>query len=86
MLKGIAALYVMAPREHEPVYRYQRQVVQELVEASYQRAEFALEPHFLIDYREADDDAARLRVVVDQIASLTDLSAMAWHARLVRQD
>ena len=29
------------------------------------------------------DDAARLRVVVDQVASLTDTSALAWHARLV---
>jgi dGTPase len=28
------------------------------------------------------DDAARTRVVVDQIASLTDASAVAWHLRL----
>ena len=27
----------------------------------------------------ADSDAARLRVVVDQVASLTDTSAIAWH-------
>ncbi|MFD6446777.1 hypothetical protein ACFWEJ_16850, partial [Promicromonospora sp. NPDC060204] len=31
----------------------------------------------------ASDDAARLRVVVDQVASLTDLSAIALHRRLV---
>jgi len=31
----------------------------------------------------ATDDAARLRVVVDQVASLTDTSALAWHQRLV---
>ena len=29
------------------------------------------------------DDAARLRVVIDQVASLTDPAAVAWHARLV---
>ena len=29
-----------------------------------------------------DDDAGRLRAVVDQIASLTDTSARTWHARL----
>lgn len=84
VLKGIAALYVMAPREHEPLYRYQRQVVADLVEVLVDRAELALEPHFLEDYRRARDDAERLRVVVDQVASLTDLSAMSWHARLVQ--
>ena len=30
----------------------------------------------------APDDAARLRVVADQVASLTDASAVALHARL----
>jgi dGTPase len=33
-------------------------------------------------YTEAASDAARLRVVVDQVASLTDTSALAWHAKL----
>jgi dGTPase len=33
-------------------------------------------------YREAGSDSARLRVIVDQFASLTDTSAIAWHARL----
>lgn len=83
VLKGIAALYVMAPREHEPLYHFQRQVVAELVAVLLERAESALEPHFLADFRAADGDAARMRVVVDQVASLTDLSAMAWHARLL---
>ena len=31
------------------------------------------------------DDAARLRVVIDQVASLTDASAVTWHDRVVRQ-
>jgi dGTPase len=34
------------------------------------------------DLATAADDAARLRVVVDQVASLTDASALAWHERL----
>lgn len=82
ILKGIAAAYVMAPREDEPVYHRQRVVLAELVEAISERAELALEPPFLADWREAPDDGARLRVVIDQVASLTDLSAYAWHARL----
>ncbi|PFG19916.1 deoxyguanosinetriphosphate triphosphohydrolase [Serinibacter salmoneus] len=84
VLKGIAALYVMAPRENEPVYRNQRRVVRDLVHVILERPEAVLEPAFLTDYREAADDAARLRVAVDQVASLTDLSALAWHARLIR--
>jgi dGTPase len=34
-------------------------------------------------WKEAADDAARLRVVVDQVASLTDPAAVAWHRTLV---
>mgnify|MGYP003508375963 FL=1 len=83
VLKGMAALYVMAPREHEPLYRYQRRIISDLVGVLCERPASALEPHFLDDYREAENDGARLRVVVDQVASLTDLSAMAWHARLL---
>lgn len=82
VLKGIAAAYVMAPREDEPVYHRQRVVLAELVEAIHARAEVALESPFLADWRDAADDGARLRVVIDQVASLTDLSAYAWHARL----
>ena len=42
-----------------------------------------LEPMFAADWRAADDDAARLRVVIDQVASLTDASALAMYERLV---
>ena len=34
-------------------------------------------------WRAAPDDAARLRVVVDQVASLTDPAAAEWHRRLI---
>jgi dGTPase len=34
------------------------------------------------EWAAAGDDAARLRVVVDQIALLTDAGAIAWHRRL----
>jgi len=33
-------------------------------------------------YLAPESDTIRLRVVVDQISSLTDTSAIAWHARL----
>jgi dGTPase len=33
-------------------------------------------------WRDAPDDAARLRVVIDQVACLTDPAAVAWHRRV----
>ncbi|MCF4123757.1 deoxyguanosinetriphosphate triphosphohydrolase [Antribacter sp. KLBMP9083] len=83
-LKGIAVAYVMAPREREPLYLRQREMLAELVKVLADRAPLALEPPFAADWTAAPDDAARLRVVVDQVASLTDVSAMQLHARLVR--
>jgi dGTPase len=46
------------------------------------RAPDALDPALRPDWRAAGDDAARLRVVVDQVAGLTDFSAPIWHSRL----
>ena len=44
----------------------------------------SLERAFADDWDAAPDDAARLRVVIDQVASLTDASAVTWHERVVR--
>ena len=55
----------------------------DLVHVLSERAPLALEPPFAADWAQADDDAARLRVVIDQVASLTDVSAAELHARLV---
>ena len=42
-----------------------------------------LEPAFAADFHDAGSDAERARVVVDQVASLTDQTAVDWHNRLV---
>ena len=82
VLKGAAVRYVMAPREHEPVYLRQRTELFDLADALVGSGDRHLEPIFADAWRRADDDAGRLRAVVDQIASLTDTSARTWHARL----
>jgi dGTPase len=84
ILKGIAVHFLMAPREKKPAYRQQRERLAALVLALADRGADALEPHFANVYREASDDAARLRVAVDQVASLTDKSAYDWHHRYAR--
>jgi dGTPase len=84
VLKGIAAHYVMKTQDRIDLMGRQRELISELVGALLDRGESALEPSLRSDWREAGDDAARLRVVVDQVASLTDISALSWHRRLVR--
>jgi dGTPase len=81
-LKGIAAHYVMRADERVAVLATQREVVAELVATLREGPAERLQPAFRDDYVQASTDAARLRVVVDQVASLTDASALAWHARL----
>ncbi|MDQ3164769.1 MAG: deoxyguanosinetriphosphate triphosphohydrolase [Actinomycetota bacterium] len=82
VLKGIAAHFVMRSDERRELLLRQRAVLGELVGALAAAGPDALEPTFRQDHTQAVDEAARLRVVIDQVASLTDPSARAWHARL----
>ena len=72
-----------APRERRAGYRQQRERLAALVLALADLGSEALEPHFAALYDDAPDDAARKRVAVDQVASLTDKSAHDWHHRFV---
>ena len=83
VLKGIAAHYVMQADDRVALMERQRQLVAELVEAVWERGADALDRVFLADWDDAADDAARRRVVIDQVASLTDASAVARHRSLV---
>lgn len=82
VLKGLAAHYVMRADDRVDIMTGERALIVELVEALVARGPEALEPAFRGDYAGAADAAARLRVVVDQVASLTDVSARHWHGRL----
>ena len=83
VLKGIAAHYVMQTDDRIASMGRQRELLAELVAVLLDRAPDALDRPFADDWRAAADDAARLRVVIDQVASLTDVTAVAWHARLL---
>ncbi|MCO5996360.1 hypothetical protein NE234_23630, partial [Actinoallomurus sp. WRP9H-5] len=83
VLKGIAAHYVMGRADHGALQARQRELIAELADAIVRAAPRVLDPVFRGFYAEAADDRARLRVVVDQIASLTDTSALAWHRELL---
>jgi len=83
LLKGLALRYVMRRPGSAQRYGQQREVLTGLVHALTLRAPDGLDPVFAPLWRAAPDDAARLRVVVDQVASLTDPAAVHWHRRLV---
>jgi dGTPase len=83
VLKGIVAANVMKTNSRKPIYVEQREILTELAEALLVDPS-QLDAGFGADWKAAPSDAARKRVVVDQVASLTDQSAIAWHSRLVR--
>ncbi|MFF9091985.1 deoxyguanosinetriphosphate triphosphohydrolase [Streptomyces sp. NPDC014802] len=84
VLKAVADRYVMQRAEQERLRAEQRVVVTELAELLTSRAPEGLDPQFRALFDAAGDDRARKRVIVDQIASLTDASACSLHARLTR--
>ncbi|ANJ27208.1 deoxyguanosinetriphosphate triphosphohydrolase [Agromyces aureus] len=85
VLKGIVAAFVMSRNSRQPIYTQQREVLVELADALFATGDRDLDPGFAEDWAAAADDTGRRRAIVDQVASLTDQSALAWHERLVRR-
>ncbi|RLK55265.1 deoxyguanosinetriphosphate triphosphohydrolase [Actinokineospora cianjurensis] len=83
LLKAMAVHYVMSDPRRLQLQARQRELITELVAALTDRGATALEPAFQPAWHAAADDAGLLRVVVDQVASLTDAQAQGWHAALV---
>lgn len=83
VMKAIAVHYVMNRDGAEAEYARQSQIVADVVQAIADSDGRALEPWLRATYANAETDAERLRTVIDQVASLTDISIMQWHERLV---
>jgi dGTPase len=84
VLKAVADRYVMQRADQARRRAGQRVVIAELAQALRERVPDGLTPEFRGIFDAAQDDRARLRVVVDQIASLTDAAALTLHQRLTR--
>jgi dGTPase len=84
-LKSIAGHYLISAAASQERYAKQKVVIHELVEMLYAAAPKELDPIFEDDWKAATSDAQRLRVVVDQIASLTDPGAYLLHAHLSKR-
>lgn len=83
-LKAMTAIYVMNRQGADIEYARQREILAELVAALVLRGGRDIEAWLAPQFDQATTDAQRLRVVIDQVASLTDASAAAWHQRLCR--
>ena len=82
LLKAVALRYVMGRAGADAQYVRQQELITELVALLTLRAPAALDPLFRPQWNEAPNDAARLRVVIDQVACLTDRSVRTLHRRL----
>ena len=82
LLKGITAHYVMTRAGVIAAQARERELLTELAHAIERGAPRTLDPLIRPAWDAAGTDAARRRVVIDQVASLTDTSAIAWHHRL----
>ncbi len=83
LLKAVTARYVMGRPGVDEVQDAERRLLRELVQALHEAAPAALDRPAQQAWARADDDAARLRVVVDAVAGLTDAAAVARHAALL---
>lgn len=82
VLKAMANALVFQRPNAEVLRNRQREILQELVEAYCREGQRALDPLFVPAWAVAEDDNQRLRVVIDQVASLTDKSAIEAHRRM----
>lgn len=82
VLKAIGVFHVMTSQSRQDRRAEQRELLAELIAALWKTAPAGLDPAYAADFAEATDDEARYRVVIDQVASLTDASAAARHRRL----
>ncbi|MGH4004707.1 MAG: deoxyguanosinetriphosphate triphosphohydrolase [Pseudonocardiaceae bacterium] len=82
LLKAVALRFVM----HDPcrlaAQTRERELIAELCASLVHQAPQPLDPALHPAWQQARGDGARLRVVVDQVAALTDAQAVRWHAAL----
>lgn len=81
-LKSISSLFIINAESSREHYAAQRNFLKDLTERIYQGAPETLESFFLEEWQNATNERARLRVIIDQVASFTDLGAYKMASRL----
>jgi dGTPase len=83
VLKGIVSAYLMSDEKRQPYYQWQRAILSELADALLAANGKHLDTYCSSAWQEAKTDEQKHRVIVDQVASLTDVSALSLHHELV---
>jgi len=83
VLKGIVSAYLMSDEKRQPYYQWQRAILTELADALLAANGQYLDTYCARAWQEAKTDDQKHRVIVDQVASLTDVSALSLHHELV---
>ena len=79
LLKSMAGHYIIRAEKSQERYATQQKVIIDLVQALREQAPESLESFFLQEWNRATSEREKMRVVIDQIASLTDVGAYALH-------
>ena len=82
VLKATANIYVFQHEERQRAYVQQREILKELVATLRLRGRDTLDPTYRAYWDAADSDRQRHRIIIDQVASLTDSSVLRWHRGL----
>ncbi len=82
-LKGIVSAFLMSHESRRPFYEWQRALLAELADALLAANGQHLDAYSRAAWASAKTEAEHRRVIVDQVASLTDQSAINLHHRLV---
>ncbi|HIW96331.1 MAG TPA: deoxyguanosinetriphosphate triphosphohydrolase [Candidatus Corynebacterium gallistercoris] len=72
LLKSVAVLYVMDEQSHLANQERQRDRIFRVTDYLWHGGEGALDPQFAAWFAQATDDVAAKRVIIDQVASLTE--------------
>lgn len=84
ILKSMAGFYIIQAEDSQDRYAKQRTTIHRLVEVVRQGAPGTLESFFLQEWERATNESEKLRVVIDQVASLTDMGAYLLHDKLTK--
>ncbi len=82
LLKAISGFYIINSEKSVARYDAEQNLLNELVNAVKKGAPGTLESFFIQEWERASTDAEKMRVVIDQVASLTDPGAIALHSKL----
>ena len=83
VLKGLVSAFLMSHESRRPFYEWQRALLTELADALLSKNGLWLDAQSTTAWSRASTDEQKHRVILDQIALLTDQGALSLHDKLV---